>query len=85
MIVSGKLHKKNHIKKLIKNIYFFSENMINSVNYIYDYAHSFYVKDFYSKPLYWQYIHLTVTIVYSIGINRISQYKHRLGLIREAN
>ena len=30
-----------------------SEKLRNSGNYIYDYAHSFFGKDFYSKPLYW--------------------------------
>ena len=33
---------------------FASEKMINSGNYIYDYAHSFFVEDFQFNALYWR-------------------------------
>ena len=61
------LYQKNHIKlyktiwsfywkkdlNLIKKEIISSEKMKNSGNCNYDYTHSFFGKDFFSKPLYW--------------------------------
>ena len=46
------IKKKNEVNKKIKNSI---EQIINSGNCIYDYAHSFFGKDFQSNALHWYY------------------------------